>query len=182
MKLSGPQITTELRNRLQNPMGRHLYAVLGSYAQLEVFENDTLSQMALPDGRKCPPAVNLNRAIMDRLGDDDLLALARGEARRPLAVQRRLNHEFDALLASLLENDHFIVLKQVELLFAYRLDLQTIRARATNQNHILLLLPGEKRGDHVTLFAEASPDFHREIPGQLIADNQLWELENAKTA
>ena len=185
MKLSGPQITTILRENLQIDSGRHLYGVLGTYAQLAAFENDILSQINLlsqePGNATTArhQVVNLNFALMDRIGDEDLRDLVRSEGKRPQTIQRRLNLTFDSLLANLLEKDHFIILKQIELLFAYDLDLQTIRARASNQNHILLLLPGEKRGDHVALFTEANSRFHRELPYQLIADNHLWELDNA---
>jgi hypothetical protein len=190
MKLSGPQITTILRENLQIDSGRHLYGILGTYAQLAAFENDILSQINLlsqePDNGNAnttrDQVVNLNFALMDRIGDEELRDLVRSEGKRPQTIQRRLNLTFDSLLANLLEKDHFIILKQIELLFAYDLDLQTIRARASNQNHILLLLPGEKRGDHVALFTEANPRFHRELPYQLIANNHLWEFENANAA
>lgn len=190
MKLTGPQITTTLRENLQIDSGRHLYGVLGTYSQLATFEKDILSQVnLLPQEldhiNKDQPGhsvVNLNFALMDRIGDDDLRDLVRSEGKRPQTIQRRLNLTFDSLLANLLEENHFIIIKQIELLFAYDLDLQTIRARASNQNHILLLLPGEKRGDHVALFTEANSRFHRELPYQLIAENHLWELENANVA
>jgi hypothetical protein len=190
MKLNGPQITTILRENLQIDSGRHLYGVLGTYSQLATFENDILSQINLlslePTIGNVTIArhqvVNLNFALMDRIGDEDLRNLVRSEGKRPQTIQRRLNLTFDSLLSSLLEQDHFIILKQIELLFAYDLDLQTIRARASNQNHILLLLPGEKRGDHVALFTEANSQFHRELPYQLIAENHLWELENANAS
>lgn len=190
MKLSGPQISTILKENLQIDSGRHLYGVLGSYAQLAAFEHDILSQINLLSQEPGPgdaaitrcQVVNLNFALMDRIGDKDLRDLVRSEGKRPQTIQRQLNLTFDSLLASLLAKDRFIILKQIELLFAYNLDLQTIRARASNQNHILLLLPGEKRGDHVALFTEANSRFHRELPYQLIADNHLWELENANPA
>ena len=38
MKLSGPQIISGLRDKLPVGVGRHLYAVLGSYAGLADFE------------------------------------------------------------------------------------------------------------------------------------------------
>lgn len=179
MKLSNHQITSLLKDNFQQDIGRHLYSVLGTYQQLEAFESNSLSQMKLPDGVNFPSAINLNRFLLDRFQDNDLRALVRNEGKRPQTIKRKLNIEFDALLATLLEKNRFLAIKQIEILFAYELDLETIRARATNQNHILLLLPGEKRGDHVTLFAEASPRFHRTLPFQLIADNHLWELDNA---
>lgn len=188
MKLSGTQITAILRENLQISSGRHLYGILGTYSQLAAFEHEILAQINLlpQDPGNAAPArhqvINLNYALMDRIGDDDLRNLVNSEGKRPQTIQRRLNLTFDSLLADLLEKDHFIILKQIELLFAYDLDMQTIRARASNQNHILLLLPGEKRGDHVALFTEANSRFHRELPYQLIADNHLWELENANAA
>ncbi len=200
MKSSGPEITTNLRENLQVGSGRHLYAVLGTYAQLDAFENEILAQVSLfpqeedpqsHQGAQSPQraqgaektaayprhqAVNLNLAMMERIGDDDLRDLVSKEGTRRQTIQKRLGNTFNALLEDLLAKDHFLILKQIELLFAYDLDLQVIRAKASNQNHILLLLPGEKRGDHVALFTEASARFHRELPYQLIADNHLWEL------
>ena len=179
MKYSGPQITNLLRENLQVDIGRHLYAVLGTYAQLAAFEKIDLPQVYLTDNQPFPPAVNLNRALLDRLGDEDAKELARNEGKRPKAVQKRLSVEFDALLASLLSQCRYLAVKQIEMLFAFELPLETFRARAVNQNHILLLLPGEKRGNHVLLFSEADSQFHRILPDQLITDNHIWELDNA---
>jgi hypothetical protein len=177
-KFSRPQITNLLRNSLQMEIGRHLYAVLGPYEGLETFEKQELSQFCFPGNVPFPPTINLNSALLSRIGDDDLKGLVKNESRRPQAIQRRLTLELDSLLASLLEEHHYIAIKQIELLFAFDLPLEAFRARATNQNHILLLLPGEKRGDHVLLFAQSDPRFHRTLPDQLITENHLWELEN----
>jgi hypothetical protein len=186
MKLTGQEIATILKDDIQKNIGRHLYGVLGNYAQLDKFESEILSQLKSSfnqsENSSSCTIINLNFALMDHIGDADLRNLVKNEGKRPQAIQRKLNQTFDALLADLLEKDHFIVLKQIELLFAYNLDLQTIRARASNQNHILLMLPGEKLGDHVVLFTESNSRFHRELPFQLIADNHLWELENANDA
>jgi hypothetical protein len=178
MKVSAAQISSLLNDALQMDIGRHLYCVLGTYAQLEAFEAGVLTQIQLVDGRQVRPSVNLNRSLLDRIGDEDLRKLVRSEGKRPQAIQNRLNQEFDGLLAACLAEYPILVLKQVELIFAYNLDMQSVRARAANQNHILLLLPGEIRGGHVTLFTESDPRFHRELPQQLIADNHLWELAN----
>jgi hypothetical protein len=178
-KFSGSQITNLLRDALQMDIGRHLYAVLGSYESLAAFEKQDLSQFCFPGTTLFPPAINLNSALLGRIGDDDLKGLVKNEGRRPQAIQRRLTLEFDSLLASLLEEHRYIAIKQIELLFAFDLPLEAFRARATNQNHILLLLPGEKRGDHVLLFAQSDPRFHRTLPSQLITENHLWELDNA---
>jgi hypothetical protein len=179
MKLKGSQILTNLRANLQVEIGRHLYAVLANYEQIEAFEKNELTQARKTDGTPLPSPINLSLELLDRIGDSDLRELVKQEGKFPIGVKRKLGLEFDALLANLLSNEHFIILKNLELLFAFDLELETVRARANNQNHILLLLPGEKRGDHVVLFSEAEQRFHRQLPFQLIADNHLWELDHA---
>jgi hypothetical protein len=178
MKITGPQVISELREKLQFSVGRHLYGLLGTYAQLTEFEQADLAQARDPHGNPFPSAINVNRKLLARIGDDDLRQLVRDEARRPQAIQRRLGQELDNLLGDLLQKDHLLILKQLELTFAYNLDLSVFRTRATNQNHILLLLPGERRGEHIALFHGADPRFHRFLPGNLIADNHIWELKD----
>lgn len=173
------QIISTLRENLQVEIGRHLYAVLAGYSQLEAFENNELAQARKSDGTSMPKAINLSRSLLDRIGDGDLRKLVKQEGKYPIGVKRKLGLEFDALLANLLSQGRFVILKNLELLFAFDLELETVRARANNQNHILLLLPGEKRGDHVTLFSDAEERFHRQLPYQLIAENHLWEIDNA---
>ena len=180
MKRTGPQIISILRENLALSVGRHLYAVLGSYQQLAWFEEVDLAQARFGDERLQPFVANLNLAMLSRIEDQALQELVQNEARLPQTVQLKLNREFDMALMNLQQDRPFIVLKQVELLFAYKLDLQVIRARATNQNHILLLLPGEKRGDHITLFSEAGPRFHRTLPPQLVTENHLWEITDVE--
>ena len=46
MKLKGSQIITNLRENLRIEIGRHLYAVLGGYEQLNAFEKNELSQLS----------------------------------------------------------------------------------------------------------------------------------------
>ena len=178
MKITGPQVITELREKLRFGVGRHLYGVLGTYAQLAQFEQDDLAQAQTSQGNPFPRPINVNRELLAHIGDEDLRQLVNDEARRPQAVQRRLGQELDSLLDELLQSDHFLILKQLELAFAHSLDLGVFRIRATNQNHVLLLLPGERRGEHITLFHEADPQSHRSLPINLIADNHLWELKD----
>jgi hypothetical protein len=178
MKITGPQVISELREKLQFEVGRHLYGLLGTYTQLAEFEQTDLAQARDPGGSPFPQPINLNRELLARIGDDDLRQLVRDEARRPQAVQRRLGQALDNLLGALLGDNHLLILKHLDLIFAYSLDLSVFRTHATNQNHILLLLPGERHGEHITLFYEAEPRFHRRLPGNLIADNHIWELKD----
>jgi hypothetical protein len=178
MKITGPQVISELREKLQFNIGRHLYGVLGTYDQLRRFETTDLSHARDPRGNPFPEPVNLNRELLARIGDDDLRRLVKDEARRPQAVQRRLGQELDNLLGELLQRELFLILKQLEVTFTYSLDLGVFRTCAANENHILLLLPGERHGEHITLFHDAHPRFHRTLPSNLIADNHLWELKH----
>ena len=179
MRVTGPQIIGELYEKLRFDVGRHLYGVLGTYGQLAVFEEKVLTQARDPQRQRFPMPINLNRELLARIGDEDLRRLVRHEARRPQMVQRRLGQELDAFLAGILEDHPFQILKHFELVFAHGLDLSVFRIRATNRHHLLLILPGARRGDRVTLFHEADTRFHRMLPTNLIAENHLWELKDA---
>lgn len=176
MKLGGPQVVSQLREKLQFDIGRHLYGVLGTYEQLRRFEQQDLAQAQDHRNRPFPDPINVNRALLRRIGDEDLRQLVAKEGKWHYAISNRLNLEFDALLQSHLQQTDLAILKQTEMLFAYSLDLSVLRTRASNQSHILLLLPAERRGEHIIVFHEAAPRFHRSIPPNLIANQHLWEL------
>jgi hypothetical protein len=178
MRITGPQIVSELCEKLSFGMGRHLYGVLGTYAQLDQFEHVHLAQARVPQGQPFPSPINLNRDLLARIGDEDLRRLVQDEARYPQSVQYVLGQELGNLLTTCLQDDHFVIVKQLELVFAYSLNFSVFRTRATNQDHILLLLPGERRGSQITLFHEADPPFLRAVPANLIADHHLWELQD----
>ena len=176
MKISGPQIISELGEKLQVYIGRHLYGVLGTYNQLAHFEQEDLGKAMMPGGSSFPEVVNLNHHLLANIDDEDLKRLVQDEAKRPQSVNRTLNNTLNSLIGSLLTDSNVLILKNLELVFAYNLDLSIFRTRATNQKHILLLLPGERRSDHVMIFHESSARFHRPLPSNLIAENHLWEL------
>lgn len=178
MRASGPIIISMLRDQLQIAMGRHMYGVLGTYEQLSQFEEVDLAQAKDPLGIPFPPPTNVSQQLLARIGDQDLRKLVNDEAKRPQAIQYRLNRELNGLLRDLFDASHFVVLKHLELMYAYKLDFGALRTHASNQNHLLLLLPGERRGDHVVIFHEAETDFHKAIPVNLIPENHLWELAN----
>ena len=84
MKTTGPEIITELREKLQFNIGRHLYGIMGTYQQLDRFEQQDLRHATLPDGLPFPSPINLNRTLLASIKDEDLRRLIRNEARRPL--------------------------------------------------------------------------------------------------
>jgi hypothetical protein len=175
--LTGPQIVTELRKQLQNQSGRHLYVVLGNYNQLDTFEKADLASAQMVDGQALPRAVNFNRDLLEHIEDEALRRMVRDESRRPQAVESQLNQAFEQLLRDNFNKGTLLILKQCELMFAYRLDLSKLRTYATNQNHLLLLLPGKLVSNQIMLFHEADQRFQNQFPGQLVTENNVWELK-----
>jgi hypothetical protein len=176
MKLSGHEINSQLRQKLEMPTGRHLYVVLGTFDRLERYEKFDFREARSPTGQRLSDAVNVNLSLLDRIKDDELKRLVQTEASRTESVKDRLAKELDALVAEKLSSSFLLALKNLELLFAYDLELNCLRIRATNQKHILILLPGEKVGDRITLFHEAPSNNHRTLPTNLVPENHLWEL------
>jgi hypothetical protein len=176
MKLSGHEINSQVRQKLEMPTGRHLYVVLGTYDRLERFEKLAFREARSPTGQRLGDPLNVGLSLLQRIKDDDLKWLVRHEASLSETVKKRLTDELDALVSERLASTAFLALKHLELLFAYDLEMNCLRIRATNQKHILILLAGERVGDRITLFHEASPPNHRTLPGNLVPENHLWEL------
>ncbi len=176
MKLSGHEINSQIRQKLEMPTGRHLYVILGTYERLERYERVDFREAQSASGESLGEPVNINRRLLDRIKDDELKELVQTEASRSASVKKRLIDELDALVADELVSKSLLALKNVELLFAYDLELNCLRIRATNKKHILLLLPGERVGDRITLFHEAPQHNHRTLPTNLVPENHLWEL------
>ena len=179
MKVTGPQIISALRERFPVTMGRHLYVVLGDYNQLAHFERLDLAAATKRDGQPFPAPINLNRQLLDRMEDANLRRLVNDEARLPQTVRNQLNLSLQSLLDHMLQAAPLLIVKQVELLFAYSLDLGILRTAATNQHHLLLHLPGQVQSRRVVLFHEADARFHQVLPENLVAENHLWELIDA---
>jgi hypothetical protein len=175
--LSGPEVISKLRQHLKNQSGRHLSVVLGSYIQLETFEKDDLAHAQTVDGHVFPKPINFNRELLACIEDEVLRRMVRDENRRPIMVQNQLNQAFEQIMRRYFDENSFLILKQCELMFAYKLELNLLRTYATNQNHLLLLLPGKRVGQQIQLFHEAGARFQRQFPGQLVTENNLWELK-----
>lgn len=176
MKLSAHEINSQLRQKLEMPTGRHMYVVLGTFDRIDRYERVAFREARSPSGHRLGEPVNVNRILLERFSDPDLKRLVQTEASRTESVKKRLTDELDALVAERLADASFLALKNLELLFAYDLELNCFRIRATNQKHILLLLPGERVSDRITLFHEASACSHRTLPANLVPENHLWEL------
>ena len=175
MKLSGHEINSQLRQKLEMPTGRHLYVILGTYERLERYERVDFREARSPTGQRLGEPVNVNHQLLSRIPDEELKWLVRNEGILVETAKDRLAVELDKLVAEKLGDGSFLALKNLEILFAYDLELRCLRIRATNQKHILVLLPGERVGDRITLFHEAHQS-NRTLPTNLVPENHLWEL------
>lgn len=68
-----------------------------------------------------------------------------------------------------------VVLSNLELLFAYDVDLNPLRTLSTDQKRTILLLPGRRSGDKIIMFSESGEDSYL-LPTNLIADDHIWSL------
>lgn len=167
------EIIEALCQKLTIPGGRHLYGVLGTYAQLDDFAKK-LQQAKTPDGRPFPAVVNVNRGILDAIPDDEFRQLVENEAKRPEPTAAHVAKAFERFLRANLTGG-VLVLSNLELLFAYSVELNLLRTMAADEDRILLLLPGRRSRDRIVMFHEIE-DSDYTLPTNLIADNHLWEV------
>jgi hypothetical protein len=167
-------IIENLRARLAMPVGRHLYGVLGTYPALDAFAQ-TLAQARLPDGAPFPRPLAVNAGILNAIPDDEFRDLARDEAKRPEPVRAHVARAFETFLRTVLARDGLVVLAQLELLFAYGVELAPLRTLAADDRRVVLLLPGRRSGERVIMYPEADTGGYT-LPTNLIANDHLWEL------
>ncbi len=169
------EVIDSLLARLATPVGRHLYAVLGTYRTLEGFAGK-LQQAKMPDGQPFPPPSSANSGILDAIPDDEFHQLAADEARHPEPTAAHVAKAFEKFLRTKLASGGVLVLAGLEMLFAYRVDLGLLRTLTTDQNRLILLLPGTRMGDRIGLFPDLDQGSYL-LPKNLVADNHIWELE-----
>ena len=179
--MKATDIIEALRAGLSAPGGRHLYGVLGSYQQLESFA-ELLQQAKTPSGSPFPAPVNVNRGILDAIPDEEFRRLVEDEAKRPEPTAAHVAKAFETFLRSSLTTlrsplpaPRLLVLSGLEMIFAYNVELSVLRTMATDEDRVLLLLPGCREGGRVRMFPDW-PDASFALPTNLIADNHLWEL------
>lgn len=170
--MNSAEIITSLQSKLSAPTGRHLYGILGSFQQLEQFEL-ALAEARLRDSSPFPMPLSVTAGILSSIPDDEFRRLIKDEARRPEPVAAHVGRAFESFLRSSLNEHDVIVLKDFELLFAYRVELQPLRTLAADQNHVIMLLPAERSGNRVIMYP--GPD-QRDLPVNLIAENHIWEI------
>ncbi len=70
-----------------------------------------------------------------------------------------------------------LVLSNLEMLFAYHIELSLLRTMAADEDRVLLLLPGRRSHCRIIMFHEMDEGDYT-LPTNLIAENHLWELRD----
>lgn len=173
--MNDTDIIEAFRGKLMVPTGRHLYGVLGSYPALKRFA-EKLLQASIPGGQPFPPPLSVTRGILDAIPDDEFRGLVENEAKRPEPIAAHVSQAFEEFLRAHLKEQRLVVLESLEILFAYGSDLSLLRTLATDEQRILLLLPGKRENGRIVMFPEQQDNDYR-LPTNLIAENHLWELK-----
>lgn len=168
------EIIEALRSKLSVDSGRHLYGVLGDYRVLEGFAKK-LRQVRTVDGDQFPKPLSVNRGILSAIPDAEFKRLVEDEARRPEPAAAHVERAFGTFLRSKSKHRSILVLSNLELLFAYNVELNLLRTLAADDVRVILLLPGKRERGKVVMFPD-SGDREYVLPNQLIADNHLWEI------
>lgn len=163
-----------IRSKLAVSSGRHLYGVLGTYPALTGFAKK-LQQAKTPDGRRFPKPLSVNRGILDTIPDEEFRQLVMQEAKRPEPTAAHVAKAFESFLRAKLQGKGIVVLAQLEMLFAYHVELNLLRTMAADDDRVLLLLPGKRERGRVLMFSGIDEGSYT-LPSNLIAENHLWEL------
>jgi hypothetical protein len=170
-----PEIIEAMRGKLRIAGGRHLYGVVGSYDALASFARE-LHRVRVPDGDAFPEPLNVNQGILGSIPDDEFKKLVEKEPQYPAPTRAHVKSSFEDWLRARLRNSGLLVLANLELLFAYQVDLALMRDLATDDRRIIMLLPGRITGGDVIMFPEWKDGDYR-LPTGLIAADHRWEIK-----
>lgn len=168
------EIIEAIISKLKIPGGRHLYGILGTYKSLKYFEKK-LQQAKTPDGKKFPKSLSVNKGILDAIPDDEFRQLVENEAKRPEPTAAHVAKAFETFLRSQLQGKGLIILSSLEMLFAYHLELNLLRTMATDDDRVLLFLPGHRSSGKIIMYPDSGEGSYT-LPTNLIAQDHLWEL------
>ena len=168
------EIVESIIAKLSVDVGRHLYGIVGSYSSLERFAF-RLQEAKTFDCQPFPAPTSVNKGILSAIPDDEFKKLVESEAKKPEPTRAHINRAFEKFLRQRLMENGLVVLSNLELLFAYDVDLNPLRTLATDQQRMILLLPGRRAGDKIIMFSESGEDSYI-LPTNLIADDHIWSL------
>ena len=167
-------IIIALRNKLEIPVGRHLYGVIGSYKSLDKFMR-VLQEATTSNGDHFPTPISVTRGIIETFSDEEFRSIVKDEAQRPESTRRSVELSFEKFLRTQFKQKKILVLTDLEILFPYNTDLSPLRTMATDENRIILLLPGKRSGERIVMYPDLA-DGEYKIPKSLIANDHLWEV------
>jgi hypothetical protein len=167
-------IIIELRKKLDIPVGRHLYGVLGTYKKLDIFSQE-LQRASLSDGNTFPAPLSVNEGIINAFSDEEFREIVKNEARRPEPTRMSVRNAFEAFLRENFAKSELLILEDLELIFAYDIDLSPLRTMATDERRIVLLLPGKRSGERLVMYPAVDGEY--KLPRSLITDDHLWEVK-----
>ena len=175
------EIIELLRKKLSVPIGRHLYGLLGSYPALERFTGQ-LQDATYEDNLQFPQPISVSSSILNQFSDEEFRRIVTDEAKRPEPTRKSIEEEFSSFVRRVLISNKLVVFKDLEILFAYGIDLNPFRTLATDDKRIILLLPSLKKGGVIYLYSEYREWFPTQkeviLPSNLIAEDHLWELNS----
>jgi len=165
-----------LRVKLSTAGGRHLYGVLGTYPKLEAFGRE-LARTKTREGVPFPAPLSVNRGILDAIPDEEFRRLVEDEAKRPEPTAAHVAQAFERFLRAALKEHLLVVLANMEVLFAYHMELNLLRTLATDEQRLVLLLPARREAGRVLLYPDTvTGETQAGLPSNLIASDHLWEL------
>lgn len=177
--MSDTDIIVELYHKLEATRGRNVFGVLGqTYQSLARFAGE-LRRGKMPDGRPFPAPLSVTHGILATIPDHEFHDLVQNEARYPLPTRQQVELAFRRFVRdSFAKTSGLVILEQLELLYAYTLDLGLLRELATDTHSLLLLLPGKREGDSLRLFPTDQSGRAYILPRQLLVESHLWELQD----
>lgn len=137
--------------RLKSKSGKHVYAFAGDGKALKQVE-EALGKVRTPEGNRMPEVVSLNVQVMSRIPNETQLSLATNEAINRYRIQRELQGRFSQVLADYFSGNNILIVKNFELLVAYRVDLEYIRSLSIDEKHTAFLVPGKISNDTLIAF------------------------------
>lgn len=161
--------------KLSVDVGRHLYGIVGTYNALEEFAV-RLQEAKTFDGLPFTAPISVNKGILSAIPDEEFRKLVENEAKKPEPTRAHINRAFEKFLRQQLLEKGLIVLSNLELLFAYDVDLNPLRTLATDQQRVILLLPARRSGTKIIMFSESGEGSYL-LPTNLIADDHIWSLK-----
>ena len=92
-------------------------------------------------------------------------------------LESSIGNAFEAFVKEKIQTNTTLLLKDLELVFIYNIDLSVLRVLAADQFRIILLLPGKRVRDRIQMFPGSNYDFS--LPRNLIAENHIWEISQS---